>query len=113
LLDGGLQITPDQGTIQVILVVDRDVADHFTAALQHSGGIGKQGAAVESEIHMIAIDGDMAEAIFDRLAGKRKRDADGITVGDAFQRVGRLFENNFAQRQGQIRDVRRVRCEMA
>jgi hypothetical protein len=58
LFDGRLNISPDKGTFQFVLPVDRDMANQLARALQSSNRVGKQRAAVESDVHVAAISHD-------------------------------------------------------
>jgi hypothetical protein len=93
--------------------VDGDVADRLAATFQHAAGIGKLRAAVESQVHMGGVGGDMAEAILERLAGEREADGDSISVDVRFDRCRRFVENYLSEGQGEPRDMRIVRRQVA
>ena len=80
---------------------------------QDSVRIGEQSAAVETEVYVARISHDVTKAIFERLAGKRKSDRKRVPFREGFDGLWRFLQNNIAQRQRQISDLRMVGGEKA
>ncbi len=110
--DSGAQEAAHEWTVEIIVVADADVADELSGALENAVGIGEQCASVETQVHMIGIGDNVAEAIFERLAGKRESDSDCITVDKGFEGFGGFFENNLAKREREIGDLRIIGREI-
>jgi hypothetical protein len=102
LLDGCLKIPPHKRTVQFVLLSDRDMANQFARTVQNSIRVVQQCAAVETEVHVVAVSHDVAKAVLEWFAGKRESDCYCITFGDGFDRVGCLLKNHFAQGQCQV-----------
>ena len=97
MFDGCLKIPSEERPVEVAFIADGYVANHLAAAGEDPVGIGKQGAAIEAEIYVGAVRGDVAKSILQRFAGKREADRDGIPFGDRFDGVGRFVKNDLSQ----------------
>jgi uncharacterized protein len=81
------------------------VAYGLALTFEHMIRIRQVRAAWEAEIHVFGVSGDVAEHVF-HLAAEAEPEGDGVDAVDGFGRVGRFFENDLAQGEGEIRDVR-------
>ena len=102
LFDSRLKISPNKRTVQFGLAAHRDMTNQFARAFENSVRVGKQRAAVETEVHVIEIGDNMAKAVLKRFAGEGESDRDSVTFDDGLDRVGRLSQNHITQRQSQI-----------
>lgn len=87
---------------QFVLIVDRNMTNRLAPPSQDSAGVGKQSATVESEVHVSAVGHDVTKPILKRFAGERESNRDRVSFGDRLDRLGRFFQNQFAQGQCQI-----------
>lgn len=97
LFDGRLKVPSEERPFQVAFLADGHMANHLAAADENSTRIRKQRAAIEAEVYVAAVGGDMAESVLHRFAGKRETDRDGIPLGDRLDRLRRFVENDVSQ----------------
>ena len=82
--DGGADQSFQVRAGEIGFFVDRDVADLAAFALQDFFWIVEVGAAVEAEVDVFGVDGDVAVALFE-AAGEGVSDGDGVVgVVDGF-----------------------------
>src|SRR5260221_10294154 len=83
-LDGGAQVRFNVQSVDVGERAQCDVADAGALAEEDAGWVVQRGAFVEAEVHVLRIDGDVAEAPLLPLRRVVKADADsvvGVPVG--------------------------------
>src|SRR5580658_9135391 len=78
LFDSRLKISPNKRTVQFGLVAHRDMTNQVARALENSVRVGKQRAAVETDVHVIEIGNNMAKAVLKRFAGEREPDRHSV-----------------------------------
>jgi hypothetical protein len=92
-------------SVEFVVVVDSEMPHQFPSSFQRPFRIGEQSSAIETKIHAMLIRHDVAKAILERLAGKRKSNGNRIAVDQRFHRFGRLLKHDFAQSQSEVSDL--------
>ena len=108
--DRGLDIAPDEGTLDVAPAPEFDVPQAFAVAFEHPIRIGQRGAARESQVDVPRIRRDVAEHVF-HLAAEAEPDGHGVELIDRFGCVRYFFEDDFAEGKREVGDVRVVSLE--
>ena len=73
------------------------MANHFSIAGEDAIRIGKQRSAIEAEVHVAGVGGDVAKAVLQRFAGEGESDGDGVPFGDGFNGIGGFVEHDVAE----------------
>ena len=79
--------------------------NRLSLAFQHFIRVRKLRSAIEAEVYVSAISHDVAEAVFQRFAGEGKTNRERVSLDDGFDRIGRFFQDHFAKREGQVRNM--------
>lgn len=99
MLDGCLNISPDEGSLQFTLLAEFNMPNRLARTFQDSVGVSEQRTPVEPEVHVAAVGHNVAEAILERLACERESNRDRIALHYRFDGFGCFFQNDVAKCQ--------------
>ncbi len=112
LLHSRLDVAAQEGTFDILLGPELDVAHGFAIAFKNSIRIGEGASARESQVDVLRVGGDVTEHIL-HLAAEPEPNGHGVDLVDRLGGVGRFFKDHVAEREGEIGDMPVVGFEEA
>lgn len=113
LLNGRLDIPSEKLTSQIVFALDGNVAHEFTGSGEDLVRVGQQRTAIETQVDVVPVGHNVAEAILQRFSGERERDRDRVALADGFDSHGRFLKNHLTGSQSQARNVPVISREIA